>query len=101
MSASDPEWLETTPTELRLRVHAVPGSSRSEVAGVHGGRLKIRLKARPIDGAANKELIQFLANELGVARRSISISSGQAGRRKTLILERYPTTLESVRTLVC
>lgn len=61
-----------------------PGASRTEVAGLHGDCLKIRLAARPIDGEANACLIAFLASALGVPKRSVSIESGATARRKRI-----------------
>lgn len=52
------------------------------MAGLHGGRLKLRLAARAVDGKANAALIEFIAARLGVARRDVTIESGQAGRTK-------------------
>jgi uncharacterized protein (TIGR00251 family) len=49
---------------------------------MHGEALKIRLKAPPVDGAANDELIRFLAARLDVARHDIEITGGAAARTK-------------------
>jgi uncharacterized protein (TIGR00251 family) len=49
---------------------------------VHGGALKVRLTAPPVDGAANEALVALLADELEVTRRSIRIVSGPASRTK-------------------
>ena len=75
-------WFRTEPGQLTLHVHVQPGAARTEVAGVHGDCLKIRLAARAIDGQANACLIDFLADALGVAKRAISIDAGLASRRK-------------------
>jgi len=72
-----------------LELHVQPGASRTEVAGAHGERLKIRLAARATDGRANAALIEFLARELGVARRDVSIASGAASRRKRVVIENF------------
>jgi hypothetical protein len=74
-------------TRLVLELHVQPGAARTEVAGLHGGRLKIRLAAPASDGRANRALIEFLARELGVAKRNVSIASGAASRRKRVIVE--------------
>ena len=49
---------------VRLTLHVQPGASRSELAGMHGDALKVRVAAPPVDGAANRELIRFLAAQL-------------------------------------
>jgi uncharacterized protein (TIGR00251 family) len=65
-----------------LDLHVQPGAKRTEVAGLHGDRLKIRLAAPPVDGAANDELARFLAEAFGVPRRQVTIVSGHASRIK-------------------
>ncbi len=80
---------------VRFTVYVQPRASRSEVAGVHGDAVKIRLAAPPVDGAANKELVTFLGKKLGVPKSAIRIVSGERGRRK--ILEVSCITVQSVR----
>lgn len=65
-----------------LHLYVQPGASRSEFAGQHGDRLKIRLAARAVDGKANDALVAFLAEHYGVPRRSVRIESGLRSRRK-------------------
>jgi hypothetical protein len=67
---------------LVLQLHVQPGARRTEAAGVHGGRLKVRLAARAVDGAANDALVQFLAGEFGVPRRQVLIEAGARARHK-------------------
>ena len=67
-----------------LVVHVVPRARTTDVAGRHGDALKIRLAAPPVDGAANHELVRFLAERLSVPRSAITIATGQASRRKTV-----------------
>lgn len=66
--------------ELALQVQ--PRASRTEIVGPHGGALKLRLAAPPVDGEANDELIRFLAKALGVPKSAVEIVSGATGRRK-------------------
>lgn len=63
-------------------LHVVPRARRSEVVGQHGDAIRVRVAAPPADGAANHELIRFLAERLGVARGDVKIVHGTAGRRK-------------------
>lgn len=77
-------WHEERPDGLLLRVLVQPRAARSEVAGIHDGRLKLRLAAPPVDGEANAELVRFLARRLGVQRSGVEIVSGGMGRRKTV-----------------
>ncbi len=70
-----------------LRVHVVPRAARSEAAGLHGGALRVRLDAPPVEGAANAALIEFLAGRLGVPRRQVSIVGGLTSREKQVRVE--------------
>ena len=72
---------------VRFGVHVQPRSKRTEIAGIHGTALKVRLHSPPVDGAANEELILFLAAALGVSRRAVRIVSGQSSRIKTVEVE--------------
>jgi uncharacterized protein (TIGR00251 family) len=65
-----------------ISVHVVPRANRTEVAGVHGDAIRIRVAAPPVGGAANEELIQFVAQTLRVPRSVVRIAAGQSGRRK-------------------
>jgi len=65
-------------------VHVQPRAAQTEVVGMHGDAVKIRLKAPPVDGAANEELVRFLAERLGVARADVSLVSGETARAKRL-----------------
>ena len=66
----------------RLVLHVQPRASATEIAGRHGDAVKVRLAAPPVDGAANEELVRFLAERLGVSRRAIHLAAGRTGRRK-------------------
>ena len=76
----------------RLVVHVVPRAKRTEVVGRHGDAIKIKLKAPPVDGAANAELLRFVAERLGVPRSAVTITAGQTARRKTLQIEGIDAT---------
>jgi uncharacterized protein (TIGR00251 family) len=72
---------------VRFRVHVQPRASKTEIAGVHGTALKVRLHAPPVDGAANDALVDFLAKQLRVPRRSVHIVAGQSSRGKMVEVE--------------
>jgi hypothetical protein len=72
---------------VRLRVRAQPRASRTEIAGEHGGALKIRVAAPPVDGGANRELIRFLARTVGVPASAVRVVSGASGRNKMIEIE--------------
>jgi uncharacterized protein (TIGR00251 family) len=65
-----------------IRVHAQPGARRTEVAGLHGGALKIRVQAPALEDRANEALVEFIASALGVARRDVVLASGAKSRDK-------------------
>ena len=64
-----------------------PRASRTELAGPHGGALRVRLTAPPVDGAANEALIRLLAQRLGVPRSAVRLDAGAAGRSKVVTVE--------------
>jgi uncharacterized protein (TIGR00251 family) len=82
-----------------ILVHVVPRSRVTAVAGRHGDAIRIRLAAAPVDGAANAELVRFLADRLGVPRSAVSITRGGTGRRKVVSLSGLDTDTV-VRTLL-
>jgi len=67
-----------------LRLYVQPRASKSELAGLHDGALKIRLTTPPVDGKANKAVLAFLAKLLGLPRSSLSLVSGQKNRSKQI-----------------
>jgi uncharacterized protein len=67
---------------LTFAVRVVPRAAESAVAGEHGGALKVRVAAPPVEGAANEELARFLSKAFGVAARNVEIVSGHASKTK-------------------
>lgn len=61
-----------------------PRAARTQLVGLHDGRLKLHLAAPPVDGAANAALVSFLAECLDLPRGALNIASGSTGRRKTV-----------------
>ncbi|MBM0107251.1 DUF167 domain-containing protein [Steroidobacter sp. S1-65] len=68
----------------RLNVYVQPRASKTAVVGMHDGCIKIRLAAPPVDGAANAALIEFVAEQLDVAKSRVRITAGLTSRRKTV-----------------
>jgi uncharacterized protein (TIGR00251 family) len=69
-----------------LELHVQPGAKRTEFAGKHGERLKIRLAAPAADNKANQALVEFLAEYYGVPRRDVRILSGLRSRQKRVAI---------------
>ena len=69
---------------LVLTLHVQPGAKRTEVAGLHGGALKIRLAAPPVEGRANAVLLHYLADAFGVPQRAVTLVRGETSRQKTV-----------------
>ena len=90
--------VEVRGASIRVHVHVQPRASRSEVVGLHGAALKVRLLAPPVDGAANDALVALLAEKLGVSRRDVRIVQGATSRSK--VVEIDGTTVNAVRALV-
>jgi uncharacterized protein (TIGR00251 family) len=75
-------WLVAAGNGVTLRLHIQPGAKKTEVVGLHGEALKIRLAAPPVDGKANACLLAFLADRFGVAKSAVSLLSGDSSRAK-------------------
>ena len=67
-----------------LRLTVVPGAQRTQVVGLHGDRLKVRLAAPPEKGAANQELIAFLARVLDLPKSALKLTGGAQSRTKVV-----------------
>lgn len=75
-------WLCADAGGVTLTLHIQPGAKKTEVAGMHGEALKIRLHAPPVEGKANAQLIAFLARRLAVPKIAVTLLSGEASRAK-------------------
>jgi uncharacterized protein (TIGR00251 family) len=72
---------------VRLDVYIQPRASKTELAGMHDGVIKIRIAAPAVANAANCALIDFIAQHLGIAKRCVRIVSGGANRKKVLEID--------------
>lgn len=70
-----------------LELYVQPGASRTGFDGTHGDRIKVKLRARAVDGAANEALVEFLADHYGVPKRSVRIESGLKSRLKRVVID--------------
>ena len=80
-------FIKETPDGLIFKVRVQPRSSRNQVSGLYGDALKINLTAPPVDNAANKACVAFLAKLLSVAKSSVTIVSGHTGRNKQVMVD--------------
>ena len=72
---------------VELRIHCQPRASKTEIVGLHGDAIKVRLAAPPVEGQANTELCQFLARYFGVSRKEVEILSGKGARQKRVLIK--------------
>ena len=70
----------------KFSIYLQPRSTRNQIVGLHGDTLKMKIKAPPVDGAANKMCISILAKALKVPKSAIEIVSGQTARTKRLLI---------------
>ena len=74
----------TMSNSIILFLYIQPGASKTEVCGNHDGRIKIRLKAPPVEGKANQMLCAFLAETFDVKKSQVVLKSGETSRLKTI-----------------
>lgn len=91
-------WFRWQGNDLLIKVKLTPGSRRDEIVEIHDGALKIRIKAPPVDGKANKYLCGYLAKICEVKESQITIESGQTTRTKTLRIQLAEQKLPSFLT---
>ena len=80
------DYLSETPEGVVLNVRAQPRSSRSGIDGLLGDTVKVRIKCAPVDGKANKELVETLADAFGLAKSAVQFKSGETSKTKRILL---------------
>jgi uncharacterized protein (TIGR00251 family) len=75
-------WYRSEEGNITLTLHIQPGAKRSEVVGLHGDALKVRLAAPPIEGRANEALLRFVADSFEVPLRQVELLRGAQSRHK-------------------
>lgn len=73
-----------------IRVRVIPNAKHSEVMGRIGSIVRVRVASPAVDGKANGELCEFLAEFFGVKSRYVSILRGEKGKEKTVQIEGRP-----------
>lgn len=78
------EWHRLQNGVITLTLHVQPGAKRSEIVGLHGDALKIKLAAPPVEGRANEALLKFIAELFDVPIRNVELRQGDQSRRKVV-----------------
>ncbi|MBM3822561.1 MAG: DUF167 domain-containing protein [Verrucomicrobia bacterium] len=93
-------WLRATKDGVILHVKAVPRAHRTEVAGVAGSELRIRVAAPPVDQAANRSLRDGLAEWLGIPKAAVTLIRGNTSAHKQFLVVgiSMQTAAEKLRT---
>ncbi|WP_437206859.1 DUF167 domain-containing protein [Planctomicrobium sp. SH664] len=86
MNRPSPIELIETPTGVLLPVQGQPGSRRNQIQGIHDGRLKVAVTQVAEKGKANQEILKVLAKALDIAKSQLSVTSGQMGSRKMILI---------------
>ena len=81
-------WFRWDDRDLLIRLHVQPRAHVAGVVGPHGDALKVKVKAPPEGGRANREIISLLAETFDVPRSAISVKSGASSRRKQVRVHR-------------
>ena len=80
------ELLTETAEGVIVNVRAAPRSSRAGLDGTMGDALKVRIRSAPVDGKANKELIEVLADAFGLPKSAVAFKSGETSKTKRILL---------------
>lgn len=93
-----PTWYRRNGEVITLTLHVQPGAKRSEIVGMHGEALKIKLAAPPIEGRANEALLKFIAEMFGVPLRKVELMQGGQSRHKVVAVIGSEVEPESLLT---
>ena len=92
------EYLSETPDGVILNVRAQPRSSRSGLDGRIGDAVRVRIRCAPVDGKANKELIETLAEAFDLPKSAVVFKSGETSKTKRILLRGL--TASAVRSVL-
>ena len=91
-------YFTETPEGTVLNVKAQPRSSKAGVDGLLGDAVKVRIRCAPVDGKANKELVETLADAFGIPKCKVVLKSGETSKQKRVLLS--GVSLDAVEKLV-
>jgi len=92
------DLIKETKDGILLKIHVHPGSKKNEICGIHGDALKIKIKAPPVDGEANKACREFLADILKISQSNIILKTGATSRNKSFLIKSL--VLEEIKKLI-
>jgi uncharacterized protein len=90
-------WWSIDDDAVTLRVRVTPRGRRSEVLGVSGDRLRLRVAAPAVEGRANDELVRFVAELFAVRRSAVAIVAGHLSQLKTLVISGVRAVPDTLR----
>lgn len=85
-----PAWVRRDGDAWLLDIYVQPGARKTQIVGVHGGRLKLKIAAPPVDNKANMHLLDWLAARLRVAKSAVRLVRGETARQKTVAVTGSP-----------
>ena len=91
-----PGWYRRDGESITLTLHVQPGAKCSEIAGLYGDALKIRLAAPPTEGRANEALLKYIAKLFDVPLRQVELKSGEQSRHKVILVQRSRIEPDSI-----
>lgn len=91
-------WYRSNGDVITLTLHVQPGAKHSDISGLHGEALKIRLAAPPIEGRANEALLKYIAGLFDVPTRQVDLRQGSQSRHKVVAVTGSRIDPESLLT---
>lgn len=80
-------FLRAHPEGTLLAIKVIPRASKNEIGEPLGNELKIKVTAPPVDSAANRAVIEFLADALNTSKSNITLIRGETARHKTILIK--------------
>lgn len=81
------QFLKQTPKGLFIRVRVQPRASKNSVDDLSGDALKVRITSPPVEGEANRAIIELLSDILSIKKTAFSIDAGTKSRDKRVRVE--------------
>jgi uncharacterized protein (TIGR00251 family) len=86
---------------VKITLYIQPGARKPAIAGKHGEHVKLKIAAPPVEGAANKAVLEFIAEHLEIPRSAVALVNGEKSRVKTIeIDDRYSPNEERLKELI-